>query len=175
MSNEFHDEKTLEKVYAVLTGDVGLVHDKAIDVIQSLGNKGILFRERTDDTAPRHISNLVLHAKTELGLLGEDEETTEGILRIVQCFADMGHSGGSSSIVVPIITDLLNYQNLTPLTNDPDEWMHHTSEVWGEEGGVWQNKRNSKAFSHDEGKTYYLLDDITKMQRSWPKRRKDDG
>lgn len=170
MSNEFHDEKTLEKVYAVLTGDVGLVHDKAIDVIQSLGNKGILFRERTDDTAPRHISNLVVHAKRELTLLGEDEDTTEGVVKLVQCFADMGHSGGSAPYVIHMITDLLNYQNLTPLTDDPDEWVHHTSEVWGAEGGVWQNKRNGSAFSHDGGKTYYLLGDVKTFINSQRKR-----
>lgn len=101
-------------------------------------------------------SNLVHHARTELQIIGEDEQTTLGILRVIQAFADMGHSGGSASIAIPMITDLLNYKNLSPLTNDPSEWMFHDGSVAGGDG-VWQNTRNSEAFSTDGGKTYTLL------------------
>ena len=102
-------------------------------------------------------SNLMIHARRELELLGEEPEIVEGYLKMIQIFADMGHSGGSASVFIPTLTRLLWFKNLTPLTDDPDEWVHHTAEVWGEPGGVWQNVRNGEAFSDDGGKTYTLL------------------
>jgi hypothetical protein len=103
------------------------------------------------------MSNLVNHARHELELVGEDETTIEGYLRVIQAFADMNHSGGSAFVAIPVINELLQFRNLKPLTNNPDEWVFHGPQTWGAEGGVWQNKRNSEAFSHDGGKTYYLL------------------
>ena len=102
-------------------------------------------------------SNLMIHVRRELELLGEEPEFVEGYLKMIQVFVDMGHSGGSASIFIPTLTRLLWFKNLTPLTDDPDEWVHHTAEVWGEPGGVWQNVRNGEAFSDDGGKTYTLL------------------
>jgi len=102
-------------------------------------------------------SNLIKHAKLELELLGEDAETVEGYLEIFRAWGRMGHSGGSASIAIPVINALLLGRNLTPLTDDPDEWIQHDESVWGAPGGVYQNKRNGEAFSTDGGKTYYLL------------------
>lgn len=103
------------------------------------------------------MSNLVEHARRELSIVGEEPEFVEGYLKVIQAFADMGHSGGSASVAIPVINQLLQFKNLTPLTDDPDEWMHIAEAQWGEKGGVWQNRRNSEAFSKDGGKTYYLL------------------
>lgn len=102
-------------------------------------------------------SNLVEHARRELEIIGEDKDTIEGFIRIVQAFADMGHSGGSASIAIPMITSLLHFQNLSYLTDNPDEWQFHAEEMAGVAGGFWQNRRNGEAFSLDGGKTYYLL------------------
>ena len=102
-------------------------------------------------------SNLVAHARRELALIGEDDVTVEGYLRVIQAFADMGHSGGSASVAIPVINRLLQFLPLADLTNNPDEWMHVSEEMWGLPGGIWQSKRNSEAFSNDGGKTYYLL------------------
>lgn len=104
------------------------------------------------------MSNMVEHAKRELELLGEDQTTIDGYLKVIQAFADMGHSGGSASIAIPVINKLLEQRNLTPLTNNPKEWFFHGEEM-SPPNGVWQNVRNSEAFSHDGGKTYYLLSD----------------
>lgn len=103
------------------------------------------------------MSNLVEHAKRELSLIGEEEETVEGYLKIIQAFSNMNHSGGSASVAIPVINRLLQFQNLTALTNDPDEWMYFSEDIAGIRGGVWQNLRNSSAFSNDGGRTYYLL------------------
>lgn len=103
------------------------------------------------------MSNLVEHAKRELAIINEDKDVADAYLRIVEIFADMGHSGGSASVAIPTIAALLNFQNLAPLTDNPEEWFFHGEEMWGAPGGIWQNIRNSEAFSRDGGKTYYLL------------------
>lgn len=101
--------------------------------------------------------SLVEHAKYELELIDEEPAIIEQYLKIIEIFADGGHSGGSASVFIPVLNELLWHRNLSPLTNDPEEWEFHDEEKWGAPGGVWQNKRNSQAFSHDEGKTYYLV------------------
>ena len=47
---------------------------------------------------------------------------------------------------------LVRWQNLTPLTNNPDEWCDISKES-GEP--LWQSKRCSSCFSYDNLKTYY--------------------
>lgn len=105
------------------------------------------------------MSNLIEHARRELKIIGEEAATVEGYINVVRAFSQMGHSGGSASVAIPVINRLLQFQNLTALTANPSEWLHHGPEVWGEkdEDGIWQSIRNSEAFSHDGGKTYYLL------------------
>lgn len=114
------------------------------------------------------MSNLVDHARRELELINEEPDTIEGYLKVVQAFADMGHSGGSASVAIPVIHELLQFKNLRPLTDDPVEWHHHGEDVWGAPGGIWQNKRNGEAFSKDGGKTYYLVSDGSNIdQKKW--------
>jgi hypothetical protein len=103
------------------------------------------------------MSNLVDHARRELEIIGEDEDITDGILKMVQIFSDMDHSGASAFHTIGVLNQLLQFRNLAPLTDDPSEWMHISEQMWGGEGGIWQNTRNAEAFSNDGGKTYYLL------------------
>lgn len=119
---------------------------------------------------PIDSSNLVAHARRELALINQradkgdeyTEEEIEGFIRVVQAFVDMGHSGGSAPFAIGIISDLLQYKPLAPLTDDPDEWVFHGEETWGARGGIWQNRRHGEAFSHDGGQSYYLLSEIQK-------------
>jgi hypothetical protein len=98
---------------------------------------------------------LVSHARRELGIMCEDPETTEKYLKVVQAFADMGHSGGSSMIAIAVINILLNQKPLGPLTDHPDDWQFHDENTWGEKGGIWQSRRDGEAFSDDGGKTHF--------------------
>lgn len=104
----------------------------------------------------REESNLVAHARRELRIIGEDTDTIRGICRVVQAFADMGHSGGSAHFTALYLDKLLRYQPLSELTDAPGEWIDRhadgTTPV-----PLWQSTRNSEAFSTDGGKTYYLL------------------
>jgi hypothetical protein len=106
------------------------------------------------------MSNLVDHARRELELIGEEPEIIDGYLKVIQAFADMGHSGGSASIAIPTLNRLLQFQNLKPLTDDPSEW--NQVDILG-----WQNNRNSEAFSTDGGKTYYLLSERKAGKKSY--------
>lgn len=100
------------------------------------------------------MGNLRDHAEREMQIAGVDDDiygdlTSKAVLELIDVFDKQGHSGMSASLVVAIFTRVVNFENLTPLTNDPDEWYQH-----GEAN--WQNSRNSSAFSQDQGNSYYL-------------------
>lgn len=109
------------------------------------------------------MSNLVEHARRELALIGEDQDTTDWFLAVVAKYAEFGHSGGSHSVCLPRLVQLLNFENIAPLTNNPDEWVDHSAYSGTP---LWQSVRNSKAFSTDGGKTYYTLDDTDSIRTS---------
>lgn len=102
---------------------------------------------------PKEESNLFRHAKRELELLGEDEDFIENYLDIIRVFQTQAHSGGSAGVFIPTLLKLLNFENITEITNDPIEWI----EV-GE--SLWQNTRNSKLFSQDGGLSYTSNGDV---------------
>lgn len=112
------------------------------------------------------MSNLVAHAKKELRLVGVDRDITESLLKVVQAFEDMAHSGCSASIAIDMLERLLRLENLTPITSGPLEWQYHTASVYDDKNGnwqnrrwIWQNRRNPKLFSEDGGVTYWSIED----------------
>ena len=132
---------------------VAVDFDSLADSFQAIAD-AIRAVKPAEDAEESNTSNLVEHARTELEMIGEDPETIEGYLKVIQAFADMGHSGGSASVAIPVVNELLQFHNLKPLTDGPDEW-NNVSEQSGYE--MWQNRRNGEAFSHDGGTTYWLL------------------
>lgn len=122
-------------------------------------------------------SILVRHARTELELLEEEEEVIEYYVETVLSFVELrgdqysffhgdfktlldlflSTCDYSSTEVVQTISDLLHLKPLSPLTDNPDEWLHHKDVVHDKGLGVWQNRRDPSAFSGDEGRTYSLL------------------
>lgn len=117
------------------------------------------------------MSNLVKHAEREMKLAGlytEDSdyagEIPNAVLKLVKAHSSEEHSGGSHGLTLEIFNKVINFQNLTPLTDNPSEWKQCGS------GGqpMWQNSRNSAAFSKDAGRTHYLLSDSKKVINSKP-------
>lgn len=105
-------------------------------------------------------SNLVDHARRELELCGqyeEDPEYSESIIAAVEAFASYdGHSGDSAMAAREQLYRLLGFESLSPITSDPDDWVD-VGEISGKP--LWQNKRDSKMFSQDGGKTWYSVEE----------------
>lgn len=106
-------------------------------------------------------SNLLAHAEREMRRAHVEDDVQPSLLQSIAAFRSYGHSGGSASVVIPMINDLLNFRALTPLTDDPAEWIDHTDISAGDP--TFQNMRDSEAFSKDGGKTYYVL----REERRW--------
>jgi hypothetical protein len=104
-------------------------------------------------------SPTVAHARLELELVGEDPDVIAWYLKTIAAFMSYGHSGGSFFATLPVLNVLLKRENITPLTDDPDEWVHHEADMWDGKTGIWQSKRNPKMFSNDSGKSYFNVDD----------------
>jgi hypothetical protein len=101
------------------------------------------------------MSTLVEHARRELERVEEDPWMIEGLVKVVQAFADMGHSGGSAGVAIPVLNQLLLRQPLSPITSDPADWIDRSVESGYP---LWQNRRDTTAFSEDGGQTWKLLD-----------------
>lgn len=74
---------------------------------------------------------------------------------MLMVFVSQGHSGMSAPIVAQVFYKLMRWLPLTPLTNDPAEWMDHGN-------NQWQSRRRPDAFSNDAGKTWYSVDDAAR-------------
>lgn len=104
-------------------------------------------------------SGLYRYAKTELeraGLFDEDSDyggmLGDAALEIVALFAKQGHSGFSAEMTTSIVSKLMRYEPLTPLTFERDEWTESLP-------GTWQNRRKFSVFSDDNLATWYDLDE----------------
>lgn len=96
------------------------------------------------------MSNLLSYAESELNRIGlTDEDEYNGMMRkhilhMVKEFSEEGHSGFSGQYALNILTKLLDFKPLTPLTGEDDEWN-----LVGD--GHWQNKRCSSVFKDVDG------------------------
>lgn len=100
-------------------------------------------------------SNLLRHAETELKRLGMGDRENQILIDMMKVFVSYGHSGGSASWFIATFVRLAQFENLSPLTSNPDEWQIVD---WADPNNrCWQSKRNAEAFSLDKGRTYYLL------------------
>ena len=119
------------------------------------------------------MSNLIDHAIKELELAGykirdvkeintEDDYNDacgNSALELIKVFSNQDHSGFSGGITLALFKKLANFENLTPLTDNPEEWRDCVAMGWQpeESHGRYQSLRNSSCFS-DDLKTYYDID-----------------
>ncbi len=113
-------------------------------------------------------SNLVKHAIAEMRAAGweSDDPSCAAIIHAVAAFSGGGWSGGSVGAGIGIMNKLLQFQPLTGITDDPDEW-HHVAEGIAGEPNLYQSTRHPACFSHDGGKTYYNLDELPVHGMEW--------
>lgn len=104
------------------------------------------------------MSNLVKHAERELELLGMGPDVEgemnramrEHILMMVRAFADGEHSGSSASYALGVLNKVLDFEPVTPLTGEPDEWV----ELGYDDDMRAQNKRCGHVFRRVDGTAY---------------------
>jgi hypothetical protein len=107
---------------------------------------------------------LYTYAKQELelaGLLNSDSEwdrwVARDVLKLIKVFSKQGHSGFSAITTLNIFNKVARFENLTPLSSNPDEWMKIAHDTW-------QSRRNPSCFSHDGGKTFYNINEKLKRK-----------
>ena len=114
------------------------------------------------------MSNLEKHAEEEMrraGLYDADSDyggmIPEAVMKMVRALASEGHSGGSHALTMQIFNRVANFKTLTPITNDPTEWVNvaDARQPDGETKPIFQNRRDCSLFSNDGGKTYYSVND----------------
>ena len=112
---------------------------------------------------------LVEHAERELkaaGMYDDDCDYGPGsianhVMELIKVLDSGEHSGGSHWLTMELFNKLGNFQALTPLTDNPDEWMDMIEYQPGHP--CWQNKRQSTCFSDDGGKTYTILNETPQV------------
>lgn len=122
------------------------------------------------------MNRLLEHARDELKLAGYDIDTpvkdiesdddygnacAQNAYKMLEVFCSEEHSGFSAEITLQLFNRLAKWQNLTPLTSNPDEWIECD---FGKK--VYQSKRCSSCFSDDDLKTYYDVHDEKKTKHS---------
>ena len=78
------------------------------------------------------MSNILSHAEDELNRIGMTEDSPDEmnrmmrkhVLHMMQEFANEGHSGFSASYAISILTKLMDFKPLSPLTGEDDEWVN---------------------------------------------------
>lgn len=106
-------------------------------------------------------SKLIEHAERELVIAGEslEDPMIQKLVDVVYAWADMGHTGGSHEALLPILIKLLNSEALSPITSAKEEWALVDPEQWGSPQPTWQNIRDSRMISHDNGFHYWNVED----------------
>lgn len=107
-------------------------------------------------------------AERELDAIGmNDGDEMNGamrkhILHIINEFSKEGHSGFSAGYAISLLSKLLKYEPLTPLTGEDWEWNEISEEMSGSNNGtLYQNARCSHVFKDDggaydiDGKVFY--------------------
>ena len=105
------------------------------------------------------MSNLISYAESELNRIGMTEDSPDEmnvmmrkhIVHMIKEFSEEGHSGFSGRYALNILTKLLDFKPLTPLTGEDDEW-HDVSEYSGKT--TFQNIRCSSVFKNANGECY---------------------
>lgn len=109
------------------------------------------------------MSEFVNHAKREFQYAGWVDENgnfidemqeaiCNSVLKMLEIFADEGHSGSSAPYAINMFKRVASFEPLSPLTGADDEWVDHGD-------GMFQNKRMGSVFKGKDrfnGQAYWL-------------------
>ena len=104
--------------------------------------------------------SLVEHAKSEFKLAGwlEDDDDMQkqicnDLLELLETFSKQGHSGMSANYLLSYFDRLARFHTITPLTGSDDEWDEVDN---GNDGIMYQNKRDPSVFKEENGKAFWV-------------------
>ena len=107
-----------------------------------------------------HAPTLADHARYELQRAGEFDRDPAFATALMAAVSVIDAFVVSEQLSPRELADplsiLLFHGVLTPLTDDPGEWDERSLQT---DRRVWQSRRNPSAFSHDEGRTYFLVEE----------------
>jgi len=103
------------------------------------------------------VEHILAHAQRELELALTPPAVMEGHLDLIAKFYSVFPEETRYPIEAKTLYKLLMVKNLSPLTDDANEWIYIARDIHGGGAGIWQNRRNPEAFSNDFGQSYYLL------------------
>ena len=162
----------------------GEVAGKFGDVVKDMLNKSIYVEDGKYHVVESLKENLTGRARKELELAGMFDKEVDGseaagswnnlcaeaVIELIQKFGNQGHSGMSAAMVRELFAKLSNYKLLSELTDSIDEWTIVTDDDPAAPGkSLYQSRRLSSAFSNDEGKTYWDIDE------DWSKHEDENG
>jgi hypothetical protein len=108
------------------------------------------------------LSNYESHAWREFRAAGWVDENNKfndemqeaictNVLKMLEIFADEGHSGSSAPYAINLFEKIASFKPLSPLTGEDWEW-HDVSDYGGrDDGPVFQNKRSGNVFKDNNG------------------------
>jgi hypothetical protein len=99
----------------------------------------------------------IQHIRSELARVEVTSKELESYLTMGWLF--YGTLTEAPSTFISNLEKLLHQENLTELTDDLTEWTAIPEKIWGEVGGIYQSKRNPRAFSHAPTLNYWLMDE----------------
>ena len=107
------------------------------------------------------MSNLLKHAEREFDIAGwntpeegdlsidpMNQAMMNDVKNLLKVFSKQGHSGFSGSYAISLFTKLANFDTISPLTGQDDEWADMSS--YGDGSPMFQNKRCGSVFKDTE-------------------------
>lgn len=73
------------------------------------------------------------------------------VLKLIEIFAEEGHSGSSAPYAIDMFKKLAMFEPLVPLTGEDWEWIDVSEYGGRDDGPLWQNKRCSRVFKDNNG------------------------
>lgn len=113
----------------------------------------------------KEVSQLIKHARRELDMAGLKGEQRKLVMDLVAVFNRQYQDKKASPGTVTIFSQLATFKPLSPLTDDPNEWMSVSKDF---DRPMWQSERYPAAFSEDGGKTWWDASDPNTIHRSKP-------
>lgn len=91
-------------------------------------------------------TSIVRHVRREVKMI--DPNFVQNLVDVTRVFCLEGYSRTAASIVIPMLSKVLAWESLSPLTGSEDEW-DDVSAFSGHP--LWQNKRCSRVFKKADG------------------------